>query len=150
MIGWLRCEQTAKKKKERNPNKLRYGRIYSYRACETIKPSFAEKRAVITVLVAGSIAHQILRGDMPSYRGKDRRRAYDLALEIVLEGLPLNALSKQEQNARREKAHKLLDECMNDARKLIEAHRDALNRLSVELRTKGSLRAERVFEIIRN
>lgn len=148
---WMaKMRANSEKKKERNPNKLRYGRIYSYRASETIKPSFAEKRAVITVLVAGSIAHQILRGDMPSYRGKDRRRAYDLALEIVLEGLPLNALSKQEQNARREKAHKLLDECMNDARKLIEAHRDALNRLSVELRTKGSLRAERVSQIIRN
>lgn len=136
------------KKKERSPNKLRYGRIYTYHLSETIKPGYSEKRAMIKVLLAGAIAHEIVHGDIPSYRSKDRRRAFDLALDIVLDGLPLGALSDSEQNARRDAAQKLIMECSSEVRSLLLSHEKQLLKVVQELQMKGMLRVEHVRQIV--
>lgn len=142
----LRAKQD--KKKERSPNKLRYGRIYTYHLSETIKPGYAEKRALIKVLLAGAIAHEIIRGDTPSYRSKDRRRAFDIALDIVLEGLPLASLSENEQNARRDRAQKLIEDCSREVRTLLESRDKQLRQLVRELQERGMLRVDRVRQIV--
>lgn len=142
----LRAKQD--KKRDISPNKLRYGRIYTYHVSETIKPGYAEKRAMIKVLLAGAIAHEIVRGDTPSYRSKDRRRAFDIALDIVLDGLPLTSLSENEQNARRDRAQKLVEECSREVRTLLQSREKQLLQLVRELKERGMLRVERVRQIV--
>jgi ATP-dependent Zn protease len=136
------------KKKNKSPNKMRYGMIYAYRDAEAIKPGNAETRALIKVLLAGALAHEIVCCDIPSYRSKDRRRAFDYALDVVLEGLPITSLSESEQNARRDRAQKLIEDSSREVRALLQSYEKQLLELVRELQEKGMLRVERVREII--
>ena len=130
-------------------HKLGYGKLYCYSKSEHLNTmSIADKEKKCKFLLAGICAQKELSGTYsPSYRAEDKKAAFDIALEIALDGLTLEALSKTRQDAVREEAEKMLLKFDREVMQLLQQHKASLIAIISGLETKKTLYSKDVSDL---
>lgn len=134
--------------KKGNPNdqklhKARYGGLITYNTQEILQSiSNKEKIKQCKRYLAGSAAQKILLGHRTSYRKKDRKRSFTIALSMLLDGLKFEDLSKNRQDLIKEEAEQFITRYEKEIYNLLYEHKTLLTRIADELSKKITLYQE--------
>jgi AAA+ superfamily predicted ATPase len=145
----MRLSPEEKQQAVREQHKPEYGRIYTWSLYEQVN---AETTDVLKkrckVLLAGSVAQEIVLGARSTYRDKDRQEAFALAQTIVLEGLVLESLSDEQKRVIKDKALIVFKECEQEVRTLLMQRQETLTQLIALLCEHKTVRINEIQAIL--
>lgn len=131
--------------------KHKYGKIYTFHTYETKNINTLEQKlALCKQALAGFAAEKIVLGSSGySNHPEFGQQALDVATSVVTEGVDIyNPHFPQELRAKYvEKALELKKKCEHDVTKLLEQHKDALNKIVQALMEKETLTGQEVMQI---
>ncbi|MGC2310362.1 MAG: AAA family ATPase [Candidatus Babeliaceae bacterium] len=122
----------------------KYGATFTWRDDETLlKGDAAVQEILCKIQLAGLIAQQLILGGQ-AYRVKDHQRAFQLAQEIVLNGLSMADLSQKQQDIFKERALQLVMMYEQEITVLLTQHKDEIVKIAKALQDKLFLTADEI------
>lgn len=125
------------------------GAVYTWRDNEILSlEDSASKIVQCKLLLAGSVAQNVLLGKVSDYQKHDKMYAMGKAIESLLNGISFYGLSKGQQERYRDKALVLLETCEQEMYELFMNNKAALARLAQALEEKHFIKIDEIKTII--
>jgi cell division protease FtsH len=113
------------------------GMLFTYTDNDAFAPIGANAaQTECKILLAGSIAQNLLLGNTYNYKLDEQRQAYDIALKSVSSGINIESLAKEQQNRLKQSAYTMLANAEEEAKQLLNNHKEQLATLSQALQEK--------------
>lgn len=145
----MRLTPEEKQRAIKDQHKPEYGRLYTWSDHEQINIETVDTiKKQCKVLLAGSIAQEIILGARSTYREKDRQEAFALAQKIVLEGLVFDSFSDEQKHALKDKALTVLKQAEQEVKDMLLERKETLTRLIALLREQRTLRRDALNELL--
>lgn len=132
-----------------------FGRCLTYSGNEWISDAnslFTAKMSpvptFIKIQVAGLVAQQILFGNETTSRAKDRDKAVEIAWAYKARGVQRKNMSKKKQDDVQNQADALVEQCEQEIKTLLAAHKDKLEKLAQALAEKEFLRIDEIKALV--
>ncbi len=139
---WMQDEE----KKQREP--VDFGGIFSYYTDDTLNMiSVNEKIKQIKIALAGNIGQEVIGGMDFVNHESDLKLAFDLAKEIIFEGLNPDKMSRYDREKKLGQSCKLVEECKQEVLSLLSLRKEILQNIIQALIKCDSLSAEEILEI---
>jgi cell division protease FtsH len=139
---------------EKKDNKrLEHGAIFTYKEDDSVGiMTQEEKRKAIMFHLAGIAAEEILHSSCGhSCHTVDMKSALDIAQSLVFEGLNkeiIKTLPETLQNDRFKGVFSLINECKQEVKSLLLAHKDQLTAIAQELAIQETLSAQDIQDVL--
>ena len=127
-----------------------YGKLFVYHEKDTVKFNTREQKIVeIKLKLAGNIAEKVLMGSCGfTYKASHKKEAYELACQLMLEGIDVKSLSKRTKQELLDQAYQLVKTCEQEVLELFEQNGEKLQALMDALLEKQILTAREVYAVI--
>ena len=143
-------EDLVKKEEKDKQQKIEYGFIVT----KLLNDSIHIKKAdgiinEVKALLAGFVAEEMLLGSCGfSCHARDHELAYKILEQLVFEGIDPKLVAKNVSEELKQKAFKLLQQCKQEVKQLLNDHLDALRNVTEELLIKRILTNKEIQTII--
>ena len=128
-----------------------YGSVFTRNTYEQFKQTSKKvRRNRCKQLIAGKIGEEIITGIQSSFQDQAVTNAYQEALAIVCDGIPLKELSEHKQNEKRDEALALFNAIKEEVRSEINNNQDTITQLKDALLQEYFLHRTAIDQIIGN
>lgn len=136
-------------KENQNKYKAPYGKIFSFNRSESTKIETDEQKIQkCKILLAGSIAQELLLKANSNYRANEKQKAYNIIEKIVMGDLDSNCFTESVKAEIKQEILKYFNQYKEEVKELLSTNLDALKNIASMLETKHSLTAQEIKQAL--
>lgn len=121
-----------------------FGARFTYAEFQITARNYEDMKKECAIMIAGDVAQELLLGQGACPLIENKKKAFDLAYKILLNGIDDKLLSKSMSNKLRDEAHKLLETVTAQVRETLKNRYDSLLGIAQALEEKQTLSAEEI------